>query len=294
MSVDVGSVGAPLTMSPDAATAESWSAVLAGVVLVSDPLLAPPPRRWVKLDGWDSRGSRTALAERISSRPGATSSGKALKSLTFTVTVNALDTQDQIYAFQAALEQAVTLDPVLMSVDDAWGTWTRTVQLITAEQPQFAPGTFAQVFDLVAADPRRYGPAKTAVAHAFETSVIGVLAEDPFPWVFPVVAAGSLVIQNNGTMEAPVVFTITGPCSRPSITLDGHLLVWDTTLAAGQTLTVDTDAHTSLLGSGGDLSALMISRDFANAPVGTSTAQLGAATATGDASLTARWADTRP
>lgn len=295
MSVVMFDSTAPTVYAPaSAADQESWPATLGGVPLTTDPSLSSPPRRWYSLAGWDARGSRAALTERISTRPGATSSGAAWKSLTFTATVNLLDTQDKLYQFLHDLEVAVTLGPFPMSVDDPWGTWTRTVQAITVEQPTFGVNTVTQVFDLVAADPRKYGPAKSATVHAYQSFVTGVQPSDPLPWVFPIVSSGAVVVTNNGTIEAPVVFTIKGPCTRPSITFQGHLLAWNLTLPAGQQLQVDTDAHTSVLSGGGDVSALMIARDFINAPTGSSTAQFGALDATSNASLTAQWADTRP
>lgn len=287
-------MGTAPSMAPDSADRETWAVYLGGVPLTSDDSLPSPPRRWCQMGGWGARGTRTVLSERISSRAGATASGTAWKSLTFTVTANMLAAQDALYQFLDDLEQAVTLGPAPMSVDDPWGTWTRTVQLITAEQPVFGVNAVSQVFDLVAADPRRYGPPKSGRVSAFDTSVLGVKAEDPLPWVFAVIGSGSLPITNFGTIDAPVVFTVTGPAKNPSITLGGHTLSWNMTVAAGQQLVVDTDAHTATLGGGGDVRAYMIQRDWANAPVGLSSARYSAGSASAASSLTAQWADTRP
>lgn len=57
-------------------------------------------------------------------------------------------------------------------------------------------------------------------------------------------ALGSITVQNNGDVAAPVVWQIKGPTTSVAITLNGVGFTYSETTAIGDTITIDTEAGT--------------------------------------------------
>jgi phage-related protein len=60
---------------------------------------------------------------------------------------------------------------------------------------------------------------------------------------------GSGTIVNEGTFETGLVIKIAGAATNPSVTIGGVTVAYTGTIAAGQTLTIDTEAQTAKIGS---------------------------------------------
>jgi hypothetical protein len=112
---------------------------------------------------------------------------------------------------------------------------------------------------LIAADPRRYALAEQSV-----TFGVNVAPATGHGFTFPLVfdfdfgsegeITGGTPVQVAGTVETPPTFTFRGPCTGPSITnvTTGKTWRYTGSLLAGETLVVDIDAATVLLGGTGN------------------------------------------
>ena len=60
---------------------------------------------------------------------------------------------------------------------------------------------------------------------------------------------GEGVIVNAGTFETPILIEIPGPATSPTVSVGASVIAYTSTIAAGQTLIIDTDAQTAKIGS---------------------------------------------
>jgi predicted phage tail component-like protein len=60
---------------------------------------------------------------------------------------------------------------------------------------------------------------------------------------------GEGVIVNEGTFETPILIEIPGPATSPTISVGTSVIAYTSTIAAGQTLIIDTDTQTAKIGS---------------------------------------------
>jgi hypothetical protein len=112
---------------------------------------------------------------------------------------------------------------------------------------------------LIAADPRRYALAEQSVtfgvnvAPATGHGIVFPLAFD-FDFGSEGEITGGTPVQVAGTVETPPTFTFRGPCTSPSITnvTTGKTWRYTGSLLAGETLVVDIDAATVMLGGTGN------------------------------------------
>lgn len=108
-------------------------------------------------------------------------------------------------------------------------------------------------------------------------------------------AAGALAVVNAGSVPTWPELTIIGPCSNPSVTLNGQGLYFAYSLSAGESLVIDTNPRrrtVKLNGAANRYSAIDWSRStwFALAP-GSNTLQLGFTSYSSPAALECRWRD---
>lgn len=118
---------------------------------------------------------------------------------------------------------------------------------------QLAPRLFTEA-RFVATDPRIYAAASLVPSTSFPTGGAGGLsfggAGAAAPFVFSgAVSGGSIDCTNSGTYETPYTITITGPVVAPLVehSVQGRSLSFTGTLAAGETLVIDSRAKTVLL-----------------------------------------------
>lgn len=106
-------------------------------------------------------------------------------------------------------------------------------------------------FKCFAEDPRIYNAALSQVTIAYST---GAMVGFGFPLGFDfgfgsAVVSDSVIVTNMGNRPTPPTFIITGPVNTPIIRdeTNGHILTFNITLAAGETLTVNTQYKTVML-----------------------------------------------
>jgi hypothetical protein len=102
----------------------------------------------------------------------------------------------------------------------------------------------------IATDPRIYAATLTSLSTGLSAGSGGVTFPVVPPFVFGSAGAGSSIAATNaGTFQTPYVITFTGPLVAPVLVHQGQgrRLEFTGTLAAGETLVVDSDARTVLL-----------------------------------------------
>lgn len=142
---------------------------------------------------------------------------------------------------------------------------------------EWSIGHHRATLQFVATEPRRYAlTASTGGPIGLPAAGVGGL---PFPIVFPLTfgsgpVGGSLTVTNTGDAATWPTFTVTGPVTGPVITNvnTGQQLGFDPlfTVAAGQTMTVDTDTR-SILVSGVSRSDRLYVRRWFPLPPGPTT-----------------------
>lgn len=108
-------------------------------------------------------------------------------------------------------------------------------------------------------DPRRYDLTPASLTVPAPAPGTGLVFPLTFPLSFGTVGSpGTGTATNTGGAPAHPVLTITGPVVAPLVvnTATGTVLEFDLTLVAGESLVVDTDAGTVLLGGGNRLASL--------------------------------------
>lgn len=118
---------------------------------------------------------------------------------------------------------------------------------------QFALGNLAGVtLQWNSSDPRLY----TTPTASATTSPPGTTSGMTFPLGFPFSfgggsVAGTAQLTNKGNLDCPLLLTITGPCTNPTVFLTNGLtgatysLGFDLSINAGDQLVIDTDMHTA-------------------------------------------------
>lgn len=150
---------------------------------------------------------------------------------------------------------------------------------------------------LVAADPRRYAAAESTVNTSLPLSGSGGLV---YPLVYPLTygsgaAGGAITLTNAGTISAPVRWTILGPVTAPIITnaATGARLEFlsSFSVAAGQTVVLDTDARTVMQGTVNQRAQLGVAEWWELDPGSLLVRFSGASADPATARLTATWRD---
>lgn len=118
----------------------------------------------------------------------------------------------------------------------------------------FAAGAFTNglatvAVQLSATDPRVYDATVQSASVGLTVAAGGWTFPWTFPWTFTSNTGSLITAVNNGAYPCPPYFTITGPCNNPRVQnqTTGVTLLFNTTLGASDTLTVDAFAGTALL-----------------------------------------------
>jgi len=147
-------------------------------------------------------------------------------------------------------------------------------------------------FQIIASDPRIYAEAQSLAMVGLPTTEGGRTYPRTYPRTYGSVSTGGTITANNaGTFSTPVVFTLTGPATNPTIenVTQGKSLEFNIVLASGETLVIDTDSRTVLLnGTASRYSALMASSEWFDLDPGDNQIDYRAATST-ISEITATW-----
>ncbi|MEU9349025.1 hypothetical protein AB0D74_48295 [Streptomyces sp. NPDC048278] len=249
------------------------------------------------MEGWDSPESRSEFTDREADH-GAWASPVYLSSrpITLAGTIVA-PSQDLLDDAMDQLRAAAGLADTLLIVSE---TVPKQAAVRRSGKPlmQYVTGSTATYSVMVtAADPRRYSTDLSSGTTPLPSTTGGLTFPVTFPVTFSATTvAGTIAAVNSGDFETRPVLTITGPVTAPSIGAlypDGTVrqLIYSLDLAAGDVLTIDTDARTVLLnGSISRRRFLTVSGGWPTIQAGGSvTYQFQSSTYNATATLTARW-----
>lgn len=140
-------------------------------------------------------------------------------------------------------------------------------------------------FKMFAEDPRIYAATETSTNIPFSA---GALTGFGFNLSFNFGFGGAAttdgaIVTNAGNRSTPATFTITGPCDGPSIRDEtyGHILAFNMSLAAGETLVIDTQFKTVRLNGTTNRRNTMTNFDWFSLQPGETFIRYGASVGTG-------------
>lgn len=110
-------------------------------------------------------------------------------------------------------------------------------------------------FQWICTDPRRYSVTEHSTDIPQPTAGSGLTYPLTYPLDFGTAGeSGSRLVENAGDAATSPILTMTGPCTTPSVTqvATGLRFELDLVLAAGESVVVDTNANTVLLGGVAD------------------------------------------
>lgn len=229
------------------------------VTLGSLPLLSTDDSGvdWVVADvrGWDSSGIRAEMTPRQADH-GAWASPVYLDSRPITITgsIDAPDTATRDAAVEQ-LKAAVSLTDTLLTVGESTPkqATVRRSGPVLVELVGLYGATYSAL--VTAADPRRY----STVLQSQTTGLPSVTGGLVTPLVTPISitatsTGGAFTLVNEGTIATRPTFTVTGPatnfvisCTSPGGSVTQ--LTYADSIGVGDTLVIDTDAHTVTLNS---------------------------------------------
>lgn len=198
----------------------------------------------------------------------------------------------------AAIERATRLDGAErpLVVNDSTGASYRMGKIIARDVPQEVHFTHAPVEVSVqweCSDPRRYDLTEQVASLLLGAATGGLDYPLDYPLEYGTNVGNAAVVSNPGTADAPVVIDFAGPFVNPRVECSaGWALEFETSLAAGETLTVDTAAGTVLLDGADRLYTIAPASDPVEGctiPADSdASVSLSAATGTGTATVTYR------
>lgn len=153
----------------------------------------------------------------------------------------------------------------------------RSLPIDLAYQSGLAKGAV----EFYAGDPRIYDDVSTSVAIGLPSASGGRTYNRTYNVTYGAVSSGNVqVCTNAGTIATKPVITLTGPVDTPFIqnVTSGAFLKFNLTLAAGETLTIDTDSRSVVLnGTASRRSALSIDSTWFDLAPGANTLLYSAA-----------------
>lgn len=286
--VPVAAAGAPPGTLVDAIGSLEYDGMLVGGVSAAG---------WLELVGWRNLADADVADTPKPLGPGAYPGSVYAQSLTVTLTALVRGLPD---AKAAAIDTVVAhtrMDGVerpLVVRDDAGGPWVRMARVVAREVPQdkhYRHGPVQVSVQWLCSDPRRY----TLRAE----SVLLLLGQSSGGLVYPLDYGHGLdygtttnntrTATNRGNAATPVRVLFRGPLTTPALRIGGNLLEYAVTLAAGETLRVDTRDGTALLNGRTDRSYAITARsapvEACELPPGDTDLSLTAAAGTGSASV---------
>lgn len=211
--------------------------------------------QWIVTDvkGWRTPGIRAEYHSRQSDH-GSWASPVYLEPMP--LTISGLIAAPSTSARDAAIEQLIAADALTDTVLTVAETIPKQVTVRRSGEPliELVGATGVKYSVLVtAADPRRYA----TVLQSQSTGLPSVTGGLTLPITLPITISttstgGGFTLSNAGTIATRPVFTLLGPAASPVITAtrpDGTIfqLSYSQTLGAGDTLVIDTGAHSVML-----------------------------------------------
>ncbi len=229
---------------------------------------------WSNLEGWwglpDARGDGDPI-------PGGhgrfrrSAIFRASRVITLTGHIYATDPLELV-AVRDRLEAALAAGSGAMRVGTPAGIWERWVEIDTLKiEPDRGRRWTQFTVDMIAPDPRRYGPWQTLGPVGLPVREGGLTFPRPFPWSFGAVAGGgALIVSNTGTISANPVFRVTGGGMSRLLVTDlttGDRLLLDRPVPVGAEVRFDCAARRAWA-DGQEVTRWLLHRQWVEIPAG--------------------------
>lgn len=136
---------------------------------------------------------------------------------------------------------------------------------------QYQYGVPTVSIEFTCPDPLIYDTTLQSASTGLPSPTAGLTFPVTFPVTFGASTGGSFQLSNQGNYPAPIVATINGPCTNPLITLGSLTLGFTISLAATDSLVIDTGGRTAILnGTASRTNTIMSGSTWFTLPVGTS------------------------
>lgn len=211
---------------------------------------------WSEVEGWsgltDGRGEGDAIPGAHGSFP-RSRVWRESRQITLKGAIYADDNAGLIAA-RERLEAALFAGVGTMTVaTPAGGSWSREVEIDTLEiDDDHGRHMTRFVVDMIAPDPRRYGPLMTVGPVGLPTSTGGVRLPQRFPWNFgSTTEAARLFVENAGLVDLSPAFAIAGGFSRVTVRdiTTGARMRLDREVHEGETLVFDARSRRATIGA---------------------------------------------
>jgi hypothetical protein len=236
----------------------NWLGSKPGHMQYGDFLLGPDtPWRWDGLEGWEDTPGLDSGTVLKASDHGAWPGTFFAQVRTITTSLVIRSEPGQMYGTIRQLAAATPIDasdevPLLVQFDDETPLmiFARCTRRAVAVSATNRTGLTRGALEFEASDPRKYTLAESIRITGLPQPETGLV----YPLVFPLDwgtpgSTGNVEAFNSGDAPTHPVFTIKGPCSKPSITNinTGALLEYDIGLSSSDVLYVDTNQGTVTL-----------------------------------------------
>lgn len=230
---------------------------------------------WSDLEGWsglpDARGEPDSLPGDHGRFRRPRKILREARVLTLTGYIYA-ETDEQFHETRDRLEEALGEGAGTMRISVLGdGVWERHVEIDTLKiDPERGRRQTKFVVDMVAPDPRRYGPLQTLGPVSLPTSVGGLRLPQAMPWNMGETAAGGrLLLKNSGRLPLSPVVRVAGGFSslvvRNITTAEEIRLVWP--VAEGEQVVIDMARRRVEVGSA-DVTQWLDARQWFTIPKG--------------------------
>lgn len=206
-----------------------------------------------ELDGWHSVSFERERTDKMQQAGAWPATGFA-KAATITARGRAHYSNREAAALERRELMAVAgQEQYRLTVVDEAGEGTRIVEVDSISVTPVRDGAFQWAFAVTAVDPLVYGPERYDQTGLSSTAAGAGLT---YPLAYPLnygvaagVTPGQLALRNAGTESYHPRLRITGPVTRPVVTLaeTGDRVAYNGTLAAGQWLDIDCARRRTLL-----------------------------------------------
>lgn len=243
--VDVGGVDGGQVTAP--------SQVQFGSILLG----SGTPAGWRELVGWRDRPDMDVADSLRPQAHGAYPGDVFSASRVVTFTFLLRGTPEAKAVAVDTLERYLPVDSAerFLTIDDGTGPWFAMARVIGLRVPrgkhyQHAPLECSVQF--MCADPRRYSLAAKVATVTLPAASGGLDYPLDYPLEYGTSASGSVTVTNDGSTETPLLGTLVGPLTNPVLTTPDWSLLFDITLAAGESLELDAAAGTAMLNGSTD------------------------------------------
>lgn len=229
---------------------------------------------WSEVDGWSGLPDAKGGNDSIPGSHGSFGRRKLFRESRQITLKGAIYASDNagLVAIRDGLEAALAEGVGIMKVSTpAAGVWERGVEIDTLDiDDDHGRNSTRFVIDMIAPDPRRYGPAQRVGPAELQSSIGGVRLPQRMPWNFGTATEGSrLTVPNAGAFSMAPVLEVTGGFSQVTIyeIATGRRLRLDWAVSVVDVAVFDCGARRVTVG-GADMTRWLRVREWFDIPAG--------------------------